>query len=38
VADVANAMREHEYKFSSMILAIVGSDAFQKRRGAGNQP
>jgi hypothetical protein len=38
VADVANAMREHEYKFSSMILAIVQSDAFQKRRGAGSQP
>jgi hypothetical protein len=38
VADVANALREHEYKFSSMILAIVESDAFQKRRGAGNPP
>lgn len=38
VADIANAMREHEYTFSSMILAIVESDAFQKRRGAGGQP
>jgi hypothetical protein len=38
VTDVANAMREHDYKFSSMILAIVESDAFQKRRGAGSQP
>jgi len=38
VADVANAMREHDYKFSNMILAIVESDAFQKRRGAGSQP
>jgi len=31
-------MREHDYKFSNMILAIVESDAFQKRRGAGSQP
>jgi hypothetical protein len=38
VADIAKAMRANDYKFSSMILAIARSDAFQKRRGAGDQP
>jgi len=38
VADIAKAMRANDYKFSSMIVAIVESDAFQKRRGAGDKP
>jgi len=32
VDDIALAAKEHEYKFSSLVLAIVESDAFQKRR------
>jgi hypothetical protein len=38
VEDIAKAMREGDYKFSSMIVAIVRSDPFQKRRGTGNRP
>jgi mono/diheme cytochrome c family protein len=38
VADIAKTMRANDYKFSSMIVAIVESDAFQKRRGAGDKP
>jgi len=38
VVDIAKAMRENDYKFSSMIVAIVRSDPFQKRRGTGSRP
>ena len=38
VADIAKAMRENDYRFSSLMLAIVHSDAFGKRRGTGSQP
>jgi len=33
VQDLAAALQTNDYKFSSLILAIVASDAFQKRRG-----
>jgi mono/diheme cytochrome c family protein len=33
VEDIAKATQQGEQKFSSLILAIVHSDAFQKRRG-----
>jgi mono/diheme cytochrome c family protein len=33
VEDIAKATQQGEHKFSSLILAIVHSDAFQKRRG-----
>jgi hypothetical protein len=32
VRDAAQAVREDEYRFSSLVTAIVKSDAFQKRR------
>lgn len=38
VDDIAKAMRVSDYKFSSMIVAIVRSDPFQKRRGTGSRP
>jgi hypothetical protein len=38
VADIAKSMRENDHRFSSLVLAIVHSDAFQKRRGTGKQP
>ena len=38
VADIAKAMRENDYRFSSLMLAIVHSDAFQKRRVTGSRP
>jgi len=38
VEDIAKAMRANDYKFSSMIMAIVRSDPFQKRRGTGSRP
>jgi hypothetical protein len=38
VEDIAKAMRANDYKFSSMIVAIVRSDPFQKRRGTGGRP
>ncbi len=38
VEDIAKAMRDNDYKFSSMIVAIVRSDPFQKRRGTGSRP
>jgi hypothetical protein len=33
VEDIATAVKQNDHKFASMILAIVESDAFQKRRG-----
>ena len=33
VEDLVRAVKENDYEFSSLILAIVESDAFQKRRG-----
>ncbi len=33
VEDLVRAVQDNDYKFSSLILAIVHSDAFQKRRG-----
>jgi hypothetical protein len=33
VQDIATAVKQNDHKFASMILAIVESDAFQKRRG-----
>jgi hypothetical protein len=38
VDDIAGAAEEHEYKFSSLVLAIVESDAFQKRRAIRSEP
>ncbi len=38
VEDIARAVKQNDYKFSSMILAIVESDAFQKRRGKRSEP
>jgi hypothetical protein len=38
VADIAKSMAQNDYKFSSLILAVVHSDAFQKRRGKGSEP
>lgn len=38
VQDIAQATEAGDYKFSAMILAIVHSDAFQKRRGTRSEP
>ena len=38
VAEIAKAMKQQDFKFSSLILAIVESDPFQKRRGKGIEP
>jgi len=38
VDDVVKAVRQNDYRFSSLILAIVHSDPFQKRRGTRSQP
>ncbi len=38
VKDIVAAVEEHDYRFSSLILAIVQSDAFQKRRGKRSDP
>jgi hypothetical protein len=38
VSDIAAAVERGEYKFSALVLAIVRSDAFQKRRGKGEMP
>ncbi len=38
IEDIVKAMRAADYKFSSMIVAIVRSDPFQKRRGTGSRP
>ncbi|MBI3839743.1 MAG: DUF1592 domain-containing protein [Planctomycetia bacterium] len=36
VADIAAAMKQNDYRFSSLIVAVVHTDAFQKRRGKGS--
>ncbi len=36
--DIARAAKEQDYKFSSLVLAIVESDAFQKRRAIRSEP
>jgi len=38
VAEIAKAMKQQDFKFSSLILAIASSDPFQKRRGKGSEP
>ena len=38
VADIAAAVKQNDYKFSSLILAVVHSDPFQKRSGQGSEP
>jgi len=38
VTDIVKAMKANEFRFSSMILAIVHSDSFQQRRGTGTKP
>jgi hypothetical protein len=38
VEDIAQAIETNDYKFSSLILAIVHSDPFQKRSGKGGEP
>jgi hypothetical protein len=38
VAEIVAATKKSDYKFSSLILAIVDSDPFQKRRGKGSEP
>ncbi len=38
VEDIVRAVKENDFKFSSLILAIVDSDAFQKRRGKRSDP
>jgi hypothetical protein len=37
VDEIAAAMKRHDYKFSSLVLAIVESDAFTKRRGTRSE-
>jgi hypothetical protein len=36
VDDIVKALAENDYKFSTLILEIVKSDPFQKRRGKGS--
>jgi hypothetical protein len=38
IDDLAAAMQNNDYKFSSLIVAIVHSDAFGKRRGIRSEP
>jgi hypothetical protein len=38
VEEIAAAVAKNDYKFSSLILAIVTSEPFQKRRGQGSAP
>jgi hypothetical protein len=38
VAYITKAMKANDFRFSSMILAIVHSDPFQQRRGKGIEP
>jgi hypothetical protein len=35
VNELSKFMKEHEYKFSSLIMGVVHSEAFQKRSGKG---
>ncbi|REK17929.1 MAG: DUF1592 domain-containing protein [Planctomycetota bacterium] len=37
VDDIVAAVKANDYKFSSLIIAIVRSDAFGKRRGKGSE-
>jgi hypothetical protein len=38
IDQIVRAMREDDYKFSSLIVAIVHSDAFGTRRGTRSDP
>jgi hypothetical protein len=38
VTDIAKAMGANDFRFSSMIQAIVRSEPFQQRRGKGSEP
>ena len=38
VTEIAKGMKSSDDKFSSLIIAIVHSDPFQKRRGKGSEP
>jgi hypothetical protein len=38
LTDIVKHMRQHDNKFSSLIVAIVHSDPFQKRRGKESEP
>jgi hypothetical protein len=38
VEDIALATQKQDYRFSSLVLAIVESDAFQKRRALRSEP
>jgi hypothetical protein len=38
VDDLVQKVEREEYRFSSLVLGIVESDAFQKRRGKGESP
>lgn len=38
VGDIVEAVEHDDYKFSSLIIAIVRSDAFGKRSGKGSEP
>ncbi|MGD9720931.1 MAG: DUF1592 domain-containing protein [Pirellulales bacterium] len=38
VSDIAQAVSANEFKFSSLIVAVVRSDAFQKRARTGSNP
>jgi hypothetical protein len=38
VNDIAKAVAQNDYKFSSLILAVVKSDAFCKRKAKGSNP
>jgi hypothetical protein len=38
VKDIAQNVKQHDYKFTSLILGVVHSEAFQKRKGPGGTP
>jgi hypothetical protein len=38
VADMVKRLKENDHKFSSLILGVVESEPFQKRRGKGSNP
>ncbi|MEX0679620.1 MAG: DUF1592 domain-containing protein [Pirellulales bacterium] len=38
VQDIVKTVEQNDYKFSSLIIAIVHSDPFQKRRGKRSEP
>ncbi|HVW38309.1 MAG TPA: DUF1585 domain-containing protein, partial [Pirellulales bacterium] len=37
IDEIADKLGKHDYKFSALILEIVASDPFQKRRGKGTE-